>query len=124
MALEFRALSKTEITQLQEQGCTCADWTGIKVAQSFDPERVKLTHFSGKVEIGELKETITFHGGLKKPAGISQATIHNCKIGNNVYINNINTYIANYIIEDNVVIDNVDLLAVEQESSFGNGTKV
>jgi hypothetical protein len=124
MASEFRALSKAEITQLQEQGCSCSDWTSIKVAQSFDPERVRFTHFSGNVEIGELKETIAFHGGVKKPAGISQATIHNCKIGNNVYINNINTYIANYLIEDNVVIDNVDLLAVEQESSFGNGTEV
>jgi hypothetical protein len=123
MTSELRALSKTETTQLQKQGCSCSDWTNIKVAQSFDPERVRFTHFSGKVEIGELKETITFHGGVKKPAGISCATIHNCKIGNNVYINNINTYIANYIIEDNVVIDNVDLLVVEQESSFGNGTE-
>jgi hypothetical protein len=124
MAPQFRTLSKAEITQLQNQGCICSDWTSIKVAQSFDPERVRFTHFSGNVEIGELKETIAFHGGVKKPAGISQATIHNCKIGNNVYINNISTYIANYIIEDNVVIDNVDLLAVEQESSFGNGTEV
>lgn len=121
MTLEFRALSKAEITHLQAQGCTCSDWAGIKVAKNFDPERVRFTYFSGNVEIGELKETISFHGGLKKPAGISQAAIHNCKIGNNVYINNVNTYIANYIIEDNVVIDNVDLLAVEQESSFGNG---
>jgi hypothetical protein len=123
MASEFRTLSKVEITRLQEQGCTCSDWTIIKVAQSFNPERVRFAHFSGDVEIGELKETVSFHGGLKKPAGINQATIHNCKIGNNVYINNINSYIANYVIEDNVVIDNVDLLAVEQESSFGNGTK-
>ena len=123
MPSEFRTLSKAEITQLEKQGCICSDWAGVKVAQTFDPARVRFAHFSGNVEIGELKETISFHGGLKKPAGISQATIHNCKIGNNVYINNINTYIANYIIEDNVVIDNVDLLAVEQESSFGNGTE-
>ena len=123
MAPEFRALSKDEIAQLQKQGCTCSDWAGIKVAKSFDTERVGFTHFSGSIEIGELKETISFHGGLKKPAGICRATIHNCKIGNNVYINDIHTYIANYIIEDNVVIDNVDLLAVEQESSFGNGTQ-
>src|SRR4030042_1108567 len=123
MASEFRALSEAEVAQLLGQGCICSDWTGIKVAQGFDPKRVRFTHFSGNVEIGELKETVSFHGGLKKPAGISRATIHNCKIGNNVYINNINSYIANYIIEDNVVIDNVDLLAVEQESSFGNGTE-
>jgi hypothetical protein len=123
MAPEFRPLSEVEITTLQKQGCTCPDWTSIRTAQGFDPERVKFTHFSGNVEIGELKEVMTFQGGLKKPAGISHATIHNCKIGSNVYINDIHTYIANYIIEDNAVIDNVDLLAVEQESSFGNGTE-
>ncbi len=123
MTSEFRTLSEDEIIQLEKQGCTCSDWTSIKVAQGFDTEKVRFTHFSGNVEIGELKETISFRGGLKKQTGISQATIHNCKIGNNVYINNINTYIANYTIEDNVVINNVDLLAVDGESSFGNGTE-
>jgi len=124
MVSEFRPLSEAEIARLRKQGCTCPDWASIEVAQNFDPERVKFTHFSGNVEIGELEKTIDFYGGLKRPASINQATIHNCKIGNNVYINNINNYIANYIIEDNVVIDNVDLLAVEGEGSFGNGTEV
>lgn len=121
MAPEFRTLSKAEITQFQQQGCTCPDWMDIKVAPGFDAGRVRFTNFSGKVEIGELKETISFSGGVKKLAGICHATIHNCKIGNNVYINNINTYLANYTIEQNAIIDNVDLLAVERESSFGNG---
>ena len=123
MASEFRILSEAEIAQLLKQGCSCSNWAGIKVAQSFNAEKVRFTHFSGDVEIGELDETITFDGGLKKPAGISNAAIHNCKIGNNVYINNVKTYIANYEIEDNVVIDNIDVLAVEGESSFGNGTE-
>ncbi|GAG25168.1 unnamed protein product, partial [marine sediment metagenome] len=51
------------------------------------------------------------------------ATIHNCTIGNNVYINQIRNHIANYVIEDNAIIENVDLLAVEGESSFGNGVE-
>jgi len=60
----------------------------------------------------------------QKPAGISEATIHNCTIGNNVYISRVRNYIANYIIEDNAVIDHIELLAVEGESSFGNGVEV
>jgi len=101
MTSEFRSLSEAEIGQLQEQGCTCCDWTSVKVAQEFNPERVRLTHFSGDVEIGVLEKTVTFYGGLEKPASITGATIHNCKIGSNVYINNIRNYIANYIIGDN-----------------------
>jgi hypothetical protein len=124
MTSEFRSLSEAEIGRLQEQGCTCCDWTSVKVAQGFNPERVRFTHFSGDVEIGVLEKTVTFYGGLKRPAGITGATIHNCKIGSNVYINNIHNYIANYIIGDNAVIDNVNLLAVDGETSFGNGTEV
>ncbi|MEE9370740.1 MAG: DUF4954 family protein, partial [Sedimentisphaerales bacterium] len=124
MASAFRSLSEDEITRLEKQGCTCSDWARVRVARKFNPERVRFTHFSGDVEIGLLEKTITFYGGLTGPAGISHAAIHNCKIGNNVYINNINNYIANYLIEDDVVINNVDLLAVEGQSSFGNGTEV
>jgi len=124
MASEFRPLSEAEIAQLEKQGCTCPDWTRIKVAEKFNSGKVRFTQFSGNVEIGLLEKTITFYGGLKRSASISGATIHNCKIGNNVYINNVNNYIANYIIEDNVVIDNINLLAVEGESSFGNGSEV
>ena len=124
MASEFRPLSTEEITILTGQGCSCADWSNVQVAEGFDPSKVEATHFSGDVKLGVFEREATFLGGVKRSTGISNATIHNCKIGNNVYINNINNYIANYIIEDNVVIDNVDLLAVEGESSFGNGTEV
>lgn len=124
MASETRSLSKAEVIQLQEQGCTCPDWARIKVAQKFNPERVRFAHFSGDVEIGVLEKIIRFYGGLTRPTGINNATIHNCKIGNNVFINNTNNYIANYIIEDDVVIDNIDLLAVEGSSSFGNGVEM
>jgi hypothetical protein len=71
-----------------------------------------------------LEKMITFYGGPAKPSSITSATIHNCKIGNNVYINNVSNHIANYTIADDVVVDNVDLLAVEGESAFGNGTEV
>jgi len=124
MASEFRPLSSEEIARLTEQGCGCADWSKVEVAEGFDPTKVKSTHFSGSVKLGVFEKHVSFYGGVTKPAGISNATIHNCTIGNNVSINQVRNYIANYIIEDDVVIDNIDLLAVEGESSFGNGTEV
>ena len=124
MTSEFRSLSEAEVAQLQQQGCTCSDWAHIKVAEKFKPERVRFTHFSGNVKLGVFEKDVSFTSGLKKPAGISNATIHNCTIGNNVYIDQIRNYIANYVIEDDVLIENIDLLAVEGESSFGNGTEV
>ncbi|MHC4573486.1 MAG: DUF4954 family protein [Planctomycetota bacterium] len=124
MTSEFRALSAKEITKLSNQGCSCNDWKKVQVAEGFDPGKVRSTHFSGEVKLGLFEREVSFSGGITKPAGISNATIHNCTIGNNVYINHIRNYVANYAIEDDVVIDNVDLLTVEGESSFGNGTEV
>jgi len=124
MESEYRPLSSEEIASLTEQGCSCSDWSKIEVAEGFDPVKVNSTHFSGSVKLGVFAKQVSFFGGVTKPAGISNATIHNCTIGNNVYINQVRNYIANYIIEDDVVIDNIDLLAVEGKSSFGNGTEV
>ena len=124
MALKFRPITAEQITRLTDQGCSCNDWSGVQVAEGFDPSKVKSTQLSGEVKLGVFEKEVSFCGGVKKPAGISNATIHNCTIGNNVYINQVRNYIANYIIEDDVVIENIDLLAVEGESSFGNGIEV
>jgi hypothetical protein len=117
-------LSAEQIKQLTLQGCTCEDWSKIQVAEGFNPNCVKSTHFSGDVKLGIFEKRVSFCGGVSKPTGISDATIHNCTIGNNVYIARISNYIANYIIEDDVVIDNIELLAAEGQSSFGNGVEV
>lgn len=124
MGLVFRALSSEEIDKLKSQGCSSTDWSKIQVARGFNPETVKSTHFCGQIKLGVFEKKVSFFGGLTKPTGIYNATIHNCDIGNNVYISHVRNYIANYTIEDNAVIDNIDLLAVEGESTFGNGTEV
>jgi len=124
MAHKFHPLSSEEVARLTAQLCTCDDWSKIEVAEGFNAARVKSTHFSGSVKLGVFDGQASFSSGLKKPAGISNVTIHNCTIGDNVYINQVGNYIANYLIEDDVVIENVDLLAVDGQTSFGNGTDV
>jgi hypothetical protein len=121
---QWRALSVEERERLTEQGCACADWSKVEVAEGFRPERVRATHLSGQVRLGVFDKEVCFYGGVTKPTGISDATIHNCTIGDNAYICHVRNYIANYVIEEDAVIDNIDLLAVEGSSSFGNGTEV
>lgn len=122
-ASKFRPLKSEEIDKLTDQLCSCTDWSKLQVAEGFDAKTVRTTHFSGDIKLGVFEKQVTFPCGVTKPAGISNATIHNCTIGNNVYIGQVRNYIANYSIEDDAVIDNIDLLAVEGESSFGNGTE-
>ncbi len=124
MDSQLRSLSSQEIGRLIEQGCSCSDWSKVQVAEGFNAERVRTTQFCGDVKLGVFEGRVSFFGGVTKPTGISNAIIHNCTIGNNVYISQVRNYIANYVIEDDVVIENIDLLAVEGESSFGNGTQV
>jgi len=119
-----RPLTEHEIEILSNNGCRCANWSKISVADGFNPEFVRNVSFSGNISIGRFDTEITFFGGCKKHTGIFNATIHNCQIANNVYINKINNYLANYIIEDDAIIENVDTLAVEGESNFGNGLAV
>ena len=76
MTRKYRLLTKKEIDQLISQGCSCDDWTNIQVAEQFDTGKVKTTKFSGNIKLGVFDKEFTFFGGVKKPAGISNATIH------------------------------------------------
>jgi len=120
----YRNLTRDEIKTIESQGCTAQDWNQVRVADKFDPSRVRNSHFFGSVSIGTLEKKISLFGGIERNTGIYNATIYNCRLGHNVYISNVEDYIANYDIEDDVIINHVALLAVDGASSFGNGTEV
>ena len=121
---QYRKLANEEIAQLIMQGCYCEDWNMIEVIGDFLPDQIKNTRFSGYNYLGRFDEEITLFGGVKMKTGILNAHIHNCTIGNNSLISNIKSYIANYKIGERVVIHNLNQLAVENKSSFGNGIRV
>jgi len=120
----YRKLANEEIAQLIMQGCYCEDWNLIEVVGDFLPDHIKNTRFSGYNYLGRFDEEITLFGGVKMKTGILNAHIHNCTIGNNSLISNIKSYIANYKIGERAVIHNLNQLAVENKSSFGNGIRV
>jgi NDP-sugar pyrophosphorylase family protein len=121
---QYRSLTPNEIEQLIRQNCQSEDWSQILVADHFDPKRFMSVQFSGTIKIGIQDGDIELYGGVKKHCGVYNAHLHNCEIGSNVYINHIKNYIANYVLEDHVVIDNTDICAVEAQSRFGNGTRI
>ncbi len=120
----YQPISEDQIAQLTNEGCSCDDWSKVSAAPGFRAETVKTTHFSGHVKLGRFEKHVSFFGGITRPTGISHATIHNCTIGDNVYISGVKNCIANYVIEEDAVIENIDLLAVEGPTSFGNGVEV
>jgi hypothetical protein len=120
----YRHLTPEEISRLESQGCSSTNWSDVQVKDQFNPGFIRNTDFSGQIRLGNFNRQFNFSGGVVKHAGISYATIHNTVIGNDVYISQVRNQIANYTIDDNVVIENVDALTTEGNSQFGNGEKV
>ena len=121
---EYRQLTDQEIKDLKLNNCTSEDWNQVHVAKQFSPTRFFSCRFSGTVRIGNQIDQITLFGGVKKDCGIYYTHIHNCTVGDNIFINHVKNYIANYIIENDVIIDNTDICAVEGQCTFGNGLEV
>ena len=119
-----RNLTQEEITRLQAQGCSSTDWQRVKVASGFKTDYIQNVRFSGDIELGIFDYEFILEGGLPKHAGLFNVTLHNCRVGNNVLIENIPNYIANYRIGENCFIQNANLIVTEGRSSFGNGTLV
>ena len=124
MNKEYRPLSAQEIEILHQQGCSATDWNNVLVNPAFIPGNVTNVHFSGLVKIGNNSGTIESDGGISRNCGIYNASIHNCTIGDHVYIHHICNYIANYDIDDQVILENIELCYIDGETTFGNGIKV
>lgn len=122
--MDYRKLLQKEIDILEIQNCSSKDWGNIEVHFNFDTQYVKNTHFSGTIKIGVFEEVFTLPGGLTKHSGLNNVTLHNCVLGNNVLIENVQNYIANYHIGDNTIVQNIHLLYTDGISSFGNGVEV
>jgi len=120
----YRNLSDKEIATLTVYGCSAESWNSIKVDEDFSPKYISNVHFSGNIQLGTYNSVLELAGGIKKHSGIYNCQLHNCVVGNDVFIDKIHNYIANYHIKDNAYIENTNLILTEGESTFGNGTAV
>lgn len=120
----MRSLTNVEIAALEAQACTCPDWSQISVADRFSTEHIRHVHFSGKIVLGLFEKEIAAKGGIVRHSGISHASLHNTTVGDNVFINKINCYIANYTIGEDSFIENTEIIVTDGESAFGNGTSI
>ncbi len=122
--INYRNLTEKEIATLTVYGCSAENWNDVQVDDTFSPAFIANVYFSGKVFLGTYQKVFELAGGLKKHSGIFNCSLHNCTIGNDVYIDKIHNYIANYVVGNGSYIENVNLLLVDRVSTFGNGVKV
>lgn len=122
--MNYRALTKIEIEQLKSQHCQAESWQYVQVGSEFNTNTIWHSNFSGQVKLASFNKVFEMSDGSKKHAGIYHAHIHNCTIGANVYIAQVKNRIANCDIEDGVYIEAINSILAEGESFFGNGTSV
>lgn len=122
--MDYRNITPQEIEVLRQQNCSAENWNNVLVHPDFEPSYIKNVTFSGNIKLGIFEKEFVLPGGLKKHSGINNAAIHNCELGDNIYIANIQNYIANYKIGDSSFIQNIHQMYVEGESSFGNGVEI
>ena len=121
MDKNYRKLTGEEILRLEKQFCTAEDWNNINIAENFTPEYVSCVQFSGTIYLGVMEDSFILPGGIKKHSQLKYAALHNVTVGDNCCIEKIHNYIANYIIGDHTLIENVGLMYVDRVSTFGNG---
>ena len=122
--IKYRQLIDKEIATLTVYGCSAENWSDVQVVEDFSPAFISNVHFSGKVFLGTFQKIFELSGGVKKHAGVYDCVLHNCIVENDVFIDKIHNYIANYTIGEGSYIENVNLMVVDGLSSFGNGVKV
>ena len=123
--MQYRNLTTSEISSLEAYGCTARDWSRVLTsAKSLDASRFSCVNFIGEVRFGSFDKDFSFPGDVIKPAGIRNATLGNVTVHDNCLIENISNYISNYEIGEGSCIENVDLMYVDGESTFGNGVEV
>jgi len=121
--MEYRKLTKEEISGLEKQACMADDWSNIEVRDSFDTKNIYQVVFMGKCRLGNFNGTADNSGKSQSNAGLYSSIIDNSTLEDNVLIRNVK-HLKNYYVESGVIIENVDELAVEGEATFGNGTEI
>jgi hypothetical protein len=122
-----RPLTDSEKSQLQSQGCSAEDWSTVRVAEGFLPERVRESSFSGEIFLGRFDGSVGGSVGDgcgdPRPTGVFHSRLHRCRIDDNVRVSNA-ANMANIDVESGAVVENVSTLAVEGETTFGNGIPI
>lgn len=118
---QYLPLSPEAIKILEKNGCWSRSWEKVQVTTGFNPTRVAGTIFRGDVRIGRLEGHFIPMDGIRRYSGIFDANLHNVVIGDNCHISNINGWLSNLIIQDEVLIENLGSYVCQGETTFGNG---
>jgi hypothetical protein len=118
----LRALLHEEVARLQRQGNRAEDWSRVLVSDDFEPSRIWNCELLGAVILGRFSARVKV-GGVELPAGISNSTISDCVLGDEVVVRDVKL-LAHYVLGRGVAVLDCGLVVCDGETTFGNGTEI
>jgi hypothetical protein len=115
-----RSLTRAEVEQLESQGNFADDWSRIRVADGFDPRRVRQSSFHGDVVLGRFARQVRVADGLDLPAGVYRSTLANSVIGHDVLVRDVKL-LVNYAVAPDAVLHDCGRITCDGPTAFGNG---
>jgi hypothetical protein len=120
----YTPLNADQVKQLQAQGCSAGDWKKVLVADGFDPAAIARASFSGTMRIGSTAGAVKTSHGMEKPAGIYDAALIDCTVGDRCRIAGVSIHVARYDVADGACIEDVGVLQANPGAAFGHGVEV
>jgi NDP-sugar pyrophosphorylase family protein len=119
----LRELFKPEIALLEALGNTARDWSRVRVADGFNPRRVRNCELSGDIVFGRFNEYVPLADGVEVVAGVSNSALCDCVIGHNAVVKDVRL-LANYVVGEGAVVADCGRVVCSAGATFGNGRRV
>ncbi|MGP1586722.1 MAG: DUF4954 family protein [Treponemataceae bacterium] len=97
-----------------------SEWKNFFVTQTFNPNFVYNSEFSGTIVLGNLEDNFLQFHDLKLHTGIYNSFIEDCVFADDVCVKNV-SYLKNYFICRRVMLFNIQEMCCTNHSKFGNG---
>jgi NDP-sugar pyrophosphorylase family protein len=119
----LRRLHRPEIDLLESLGSTARDWSRVRVADGFNPRRVRNCEFHGDVALGRFTRYVELADGVEVVAGLSGCTVADCVVGHNALVRDVRL-LAHYVVGEGAVLADCGRVTCSAGTTFGNGARV
>lgn len=121
---KYRSLTPEEISRMEHDGCTAADWNAVTVAEGFRPGHVRGVSFCGRVSMGTFDSMMETEKGLMRHTGIYNATLCDAVIGDDCLIENTGSHICRYETGRRCYISGIGRMTGSDGAACGEGMTV
>jgi len=123
LGLLLRDLTREEVAILESKGCRADDWTLVRVAEDFDPFRVRRTHFIGCCALGRFSGEAEVAPGITLPTGVYGCTLIESQVGNDCLVEQV-SFCAHCVVEHGCVLFDVGSITCSPGVTYGIGREV